>query len=154
MPRIDVKIKGGGNLAKNLQAIARKMSGGAVRVGFLENATYPSAAGEKTLHVAQVAFWNEFGTVRAPARPFFRNMVADQSPQWGAKFAKIVQASGLNNRRALGLMGEHIKDELVKAIVDWPADNAPSTVAKKGFNKGLIDTGVMQRAPAYEIINL
>jgi hypothetical protein len=49
-------------------------------------------------------------------------------------------------------MGEGIQGRLVKKIVDWPADNAPLTVAIKGFNKGLIDQGIMQRSTGYEVV--
>lgn len=32
-----------------------------VKVGFFEEATYPSEEGKPTVHVAQVAYWNEYG---------------------------------------------------------------------------------------------
>lgn len=104
------------------------------------------------LTVATVAYWNNFGTARAPARPFFTNMIANDSPNWSAELAKAVLATGYDSRRALGLMGVHINDKLVQSIVDWPADNSPLTVAIKGFNKGLIDKGIMQRSTDYEVV--
>ena len=103
------------------------------------------------LHVAQVAFWDEFGTETAPPRPFFRNMIHDESPKWGTQLATALRKTQQNGDAALELMGERIKDQLVKSIVQWPADNAPLTVAIKGFNKGLIDKGVMQRSVGFEV---
>lgn len=146
------RVTGGDKLARHLQGIADKLSTGkTVRVGFLEDARYPADAKGKSLPVATVAYWDNFGTTRSPPRPFFTNMVAAGSPQWGARLAGILKATGYDSAQTLSLMGESIKDELVKSIVDWPADNAPATVARKGFNKGLIDKGVMQRAPAYTV---
>lgn len=151
MARVNVTVTGGDKLGQRLKQIAANLKSGSVRVGFLEKSTYPAAPGQPSLHVAQVAFWNEFGTSKAPARPFFRTTVKEKSPQWGDDMAKIAEATGLNTGKILALMGERIKDQLVQAIVEWPADNAPSTVERKGFNKGLVDKGVMQRSVDYEV---
>lgn len=104
------------------------------------------------LTVATVAFWNNYGTATAKARPFFTNMIEQDSPKWSAELAAAVLKTGYDSRKALGLMGIHINDKLVQAIVDWPADNAPLTVAIKGFNKGLIERGIMQRSTDYEVM--
>jgi hypothetical protein len=103
------------------------------------------------LPVATVAYWNNFGTARAKARPFFSNMIAEKSPGWGKKLGNVAKAAGYNTKLTLQRMGEGIQGQLVKYIVDWPADNAPLTVAIKGFNKGLVDQGIMQRAVGYEV---
>jgi hypothetical protein len=103
------------------------------------------------LPVAQVAFWNNFGTSRAPPRPFFSNMVKNDSPSWGKKLAAIAKEHEYNTAASLEAMGQYIKDRLQRAIVDWPADNAPLTIAIKGFNKGLIDRGTMQREVDFEV---
>jgi hypothetical protein len=103
------------------------------------------------LHVATVAFWNEFGTARAPARPFMRQTVAEKSPAWGARMARVAIKTKFNGPQTLKLMGEGIRDQFVTAIKRWPADNSPLTQAIKGFNKGLIDTDVMQRSVDYEV---
>lgn len=105
----------------------------------------------KALPVATVAFWQNFGTSRAPARPFFSDMIAEDSPTWGRKLAKIHKAANYDSKLTLERMGEYIQGRLVKKIVDWPADNAPLTVAIKGFNKGLIDSAAMQNATGYEV---
>jgi hypothetical protein len=161
-------LKGGEKASRYLASIATKLGGGGtVRVGFLEGATYPAAGrqGGKSakakrkaqrkqaaaLYVATVAFWNEFGTSRTKPRPFFRGMIKRESPTWARKLAALAKVTGYDRRKMFALMGEDIKGALVQSVARWPADNAPSTVARKGFNKGLIDTGVMQRAPDYEV---
>lgn len=103
------------------------------------------------LPVATVAYWNNFGTSRAPARPFFSNMISEDSPTWGKKLGAVAKAANYDAKLTLQRMGEGIADRLVKRIVDWPADNAPLTVAIKGFNKGLVDQGIMQDSVGFEV---
>jgi hypothetical protein len=53
----------------------------------------------------------------------------------------------------LGLLGETIKDQLQEQIRDYPnpPPNAPMTVAQKGFDKPLVDTGFMLASPEWVI---
>lgn len=111
-------LTGGDKLEEKLKAMLDKLSEGQVlRVGFLETAKYPT--GEQ---VAQVAFWNEYGTKKTPARPFFRNMIADKKGSWGTDLGKILKAVDNDVPRALALMGERIQGQLQQSIVDT---NAP-----------------------------
>lgn len=119
-----------------------------LRVGFLESETYPDGT-----PVAQVAYWNEFGTSRAPMRSFFRPTILQKQKGWGVLLTTLLQR-GAEVEQAMGLLGERIKDDITTAIVDFAnPPNAPSTAARKGFgkNKPLIDTGQMQRAVAWEL---
>lgn len=102
------------------------------------------------IYVAQVAAWQNFGSARVRKRPFFTNVVEKGRTAWGPLLGKAVQQTK-NGDKALTLLGEYIQGQIVKAIVDWPADNAPLTVAIKGFNKGLVDKGIMQRNVAFEL---
>lgn len=149
-----VEIKGGDKLAKVLREIAARLggAGAAVKVGFLEGATYPGSADNPGLTVAQVAFWNNFGTIKAPARPFFSNAIAEKSPEWGGDLGKALKASNYDAKTAMNIMGEVIKGQIVQSIVDTNSPPlAPSTAKRKGFDKPLIDTGVMQRAVDYAV---
>jgi hypothetical protein len=123
-----------------------------VRIGFLEKSTYPATPSGPMLHVAQVAFWNEFGTSRAPARPYFRGMIRRDQDNWGVKLGRYLRASDFESDRAFALLGLDVKDSLTNSIASWPADNAPSTIARKGFDHGLVDKGIMQRATDYEVL--
>jgi hypothetical protein len=157
---VNYSFSGGSKMKLALQRIQSKVAGESlVRVGFLENATYPvtsavkQALGTATpLHVATVAWMNNFGTSRAKARPFFSDMIDEQSPTWGSKIANGLRATNYNTTKTLRLLGIDISDALVTKIQTWPADNAPATVAKKGFNKGLIESAVMERNVDYEVI--
>lgn len=153
MSSVELSVKGGARMKAYLEALRAAVGGAnAVRVGFLEDATYPAQAKRDELHIAQVAFWNEFGTSGAPARPFFRGMINRESNHWGADLGGYLISVAYDAGRALAMLGLSVKDALTHAIASWPADNAPSTVAKKGFNHGLIDKGLMQRAPDFEVL--
>lgn len=112
------------------------------------------ASGKAGLSVAQVAFWNEFGTIRAPARPFFRTMIESKSPRWGIALGAALRKTDYNARNALAIMGEGIVGQLRQSIRDWSSPpNSPRTVAIKGFNKPLIDSAVMLRSADYQVID-
>lgn len=117
-----------------------------VRVGVLEDATYPDGT-----NVAQVAFWNEYGTATTPSRPFFRYTVNENRKNWVLSVKNLMKMHN-DPQKVMGLMGEHIKGQIVQSIVTWSdPPNAPYTVAKKGFNKPLIWTGQMSRSISWEL---
>lgn len=145
--------------AKHVEAVgARFKTGKPKRISIegksqqsFENEYGSSVAG---LPVATVAFWNEFGTVKTPSRPFFRTMIESKSPRWGIGLGIALKKTGYNARNSLAIMGEGIRGQLVRSIRDWstPA-NSPYTVKMKGFNKPLIDTAVMVRSADYQVLD-
>lgn len=140
-------LQGADGVAKALEAIAKRMGGGEVAVGFMEGATYPDGT-----PVAAVAYWNEFGASGTPARPFFRQMIAAESPTWAPKMAKLAKATGYDGDKVLALMGEDIKGALQQSINDFTTPGlAPSTIEAKGFAKPLIDTSHMLNSISYEV---
>lgn len=109
-------LQGADGVAKALEAIAKRMGGGEVAIGFMEGATYPDGT-----PVAAVAFWNEFGhggNFPAPPRPFFRNMIAKESPTWPKKMAALAKATDYDGAKVLALMGEDIKGALQQSLND------------------------------------
>lgn len=143
-------ISGGDALERKLADLAAKVGEAkTLRVGFLEGATYPD--GEP---VSMVAAANEFGNPgnNQPPRPFFRNMIADRSPGWGDDLGKIAVATNFDADTFLPLMGERIKDQLQESIRELTEPPlAPYTIKKKGFDKPLIEDGVMLNAVDYDI---
>ena len=143
----DHVLHGADEVSKALEEIAHKMGGGEVAVGFMEGATYPDGT-----PVAAVAFWNEFGKEGQMPRPFFRQMIAAESPTWPDKMAKLAKATDYDGPRVLALMGEDIKGALQKSINDFQSPPlALSTVKAKGFAKPLIDTSHMLNSITYEV---
>ena len=139
----EVGARGGGLFEKRLAELAKRVRNpGTLRVGFLEDATYPDGTS-----VAMVAATQNFGAPGAgiPARPFFTKLVNERSPEWGARLAKILAANDWDAKAALALLGEGIAGQLRQSIVDM---NAPPLSAitlmlrkMKRDNPDLVVTG-------------
>lgn len=146
-------MRGGSKFRSALRNAVSKAAGGTVRVGILETQTYPTKDGKGDVSVAQVAYWNEYGTATIPARPFFRNTIAEKQDEWADNAASILQHADGDVGKALALIGEGVKGDIVETIQNFSEpENAPSTVKKKGFNKPLIDTGDLWRAIQSEVV--
>lgn len=143
-----VEITGGTKVEAYFRDLGAKLKRpGTLKVGFLANARYPNGK-----QVALIAALNEFGTARAPPRPFFRNMIASKSKGWGPATAALLKSTGYDVRLTLAQVGEGIKGQLQQSIRDlWAPPLAPSTVARKGFSKPLIETSHMINSAAYEV---
>ena len=142
------KVIGGKKLTLALKAIEQKIvNAGVLRVGFLEGSKDPTGTPN-----AQKAFWNEFGTVRIPARPFFRTTIAKESPAWGDKLGKAVKYYNYDGQKALAALGQSMRDDVENSIAQWTTPgNSAATIAKKKFDKPLVDKGDMQRAVDYDV---
>lgn len=116
-----------------------------VQVGFQAGA----AAEEDGVDIANVAMWNELGTSRAPARPFLRKSVDENTDKIKAMCKKQLQrlAQGASAEDILEKIGTFQKGLIQKKIVDGDfEENAPSTIRKKHSSRPLIDTGHMRRS--------
>lgn len=133
-----------GSLANALKKYSEMNA--SVRVGVLENATYPDGT-----PVAMVAFWNEYGTKTSPVRAFFRTTVSDQKKNWVLSVQNLMKMHD-DPKKVMGLIGEHMRGQIVQSINTWTdPPNAPYTVAMKGFNKPLVEHGIMMRSISYEV---
>lgn len=143
-------VSGGDKLDSFMFDLAKKLEKpGVLRVGFLENATYPDGTS-----VALVAAIQNFGAPAKgiPPRPFFSNMIAEKSPGWGPALARLLRQTEGDATAALELLGEGIKGQLQQAITDTNEPPlAEATVDRKGFDKPLVDTGHMQSSVASEV---
>jgi hypothetical protein len=151
-------LSGGDKLEARLAEIAAKLGSGAeVEVGFMSDATYQdgTSVALNGTSVALVAALNEFGTSKAPPRPFFRNAIAANSDKWPVNVATALKANGYDPAKALDLVGQEIQEEIQDSIrSNTPPPNAPSTVARKGRDKTLIDTGFMLDSVTHRVTKL
>jgi hypothetical protein len=144
-------LSGGDRLTARLDEISRRVGRGVmVRIGFLEGATYPDGKS-----VAMIAAIQEFGAPAAgiPPRPFFRDMIAVRSEGWPAAVRANLAATGYDAGRAFARVGEGIAGQLRQSILDFVGEPLkPATVARKGFDKQLIDTSHMLNSVNYEVV--
>ena len=117
-----------------------------VRVGVLENATYPDGT-----PVAMVAFWNEYGTRTSPVRAFFRTTVSEQKKNWVLSVQNLMKMHN-DPKRVMGLIGVHMQEQIVQSINTWSdPPNSAYTIAKKGFDKPLVETALLMRSIKSEV---
>ena len=117
-----------------------------VRVGVLENATYPDGT-----PVAMVAFWNEYGTRTSPVRAFFRTTVSEQKKNWVLSVQNLMKIHN-DPKKVMGLIGVHMQEQIVQSINTWSdPPNSAYTIAKKGFDKPLVETGLLMRSIKSEV---
>lgn len=113
-------LSGGEKLEAKLAEIASKIAkGGTLRVGFLEDATYPDGT-----PVAMVAAIQNFGAPARgiPPRPFFTNFITNNSAKWGEQFVAALNAMDFDLEKALNAMGGAMAGQLQESIIET---NAP-----------------------------
>lgn len=142
--------RGGNKLVDKLRVFSEHIgSARAVRVGFLENATYPDGT-----PVAMIAAIQDGGAPAAgiPPRPFFRNMVATKKAEWPGALGEALKDNGFDALTALHLMGQGISGQLRQSIVDTNSPPLlPATARRKGSSKPLVDSGHMLQSVDYEV---
>ena len=145
------RIDGGTKWKDRLKSIQRAMADKPeLKVGFLENATYPDGTS-----VALIAAIQNFGAPRVgiPPRPFFSNVIARDQEKWPEQVARLLKAENYNAERALALMGESIQGEIRESIIQTNSPPLkPATVDRKGFEKPLIDTSHMLNSVDYIVV--
>ncbi len=142
------EIKGGDKFLRAMAELARKLdTPRTLQVGFFEDAKYPDGTS-----VAMVAALNNFGTSRAPPRPFFSNMVRDKSPEWPKAIEGLLVRTNYDVDETLNLTGEAIKGQLQQSIRDLTSPPlAESTIKRKGFDKPLIETKLMLNSAGFHV---
>lgn len=105
-------------------------------VGVHKNAGKYSGAGTQPT-VAQVAAWNEFGTVNAPARPYMRSAIDVNRSRLilrnAKEFGRVLDGTS-TARHALDRLGFYVQTIIqarIQTAVQWAEPNAPSTRAGK-----------------------
>lgn len=142
---------------KKLKAMINRLKpakSAAISYGYYpDKATYPNG-----LSVAQVAFWNEYGTERIPERPFFRhaNRLLGNEMAYRLKGFSLEQSDKLVHDRTLHNIGEMAVNNLKQSVtglgIHYPA-NVPATIKAKKSSKPLIDTGRLLNSPAYQVVS-
>ena len=136
-------------LAK-LQELLEDSDKETLQVGWFSSANY-----NDSLSVAQVAFWQEFGTKSAPPRPFFRPAVTDNKDKWAALVDSGLTAvtegrASIND--VLNGLGLTAQADVMNAIAGQHAALSPVTLAiRKLKHDGQVINGTLVGAVAAAI---
>lgn len=136
---------------RGLKMPVRQWFNASVKAGVLENATYPAdmiknaETGEEHpdpragMKVATIAAALHYGVGQNHPRPFLQQTFNERRREWSEATVRLFLA-GLPVQDAMMTMGQVMKEDIMKTISDWPADNSESWAKVKGFNHGLIQT--------------
>lgn len=121
-----------------------------VQVGFqADSGNYENGA-----TLAEVAAYNELGTSSTPARPFMRKSFENHEKELQNACDQVNKTlvKGGTTQQALDELGAFVKGLVQEEIVNGDfAPNAESTIAKKGSERPLIDTGFMRQSVNYQV---
>ena len=125
-----------------------------VRVGYQQGADFYDEEGKK-VDVLDVAMFNELGTSRIPSRPFMRDSV-DNNADKISSFCKSKLKGIANGSKTADAVLKEIGAMQVGLVQQTIRDgnfapNSPRTIAQKGSDKPLIDTGKMRQSVHYVI---
>lgn len=117
-----------------------------LEVGFFDTARYPNGT-----YVAQVARYQEYGTIHIPIRPFFRTAITNNMHKWIEFYKKDISITN-NNAFTLNRVGELARRDIIKSIDNMNTPpNKRSTIKNKKSSKPLVDTGLLRRSVTYKV---
>lgn len=100
------------------------------------------------------AIQNEYGNPakRIPPRPFMQQTIDKYERTWSEIIEQQLVRYDYDAEKCLNALGAVIRGQIVNTIYNGNyIPNASYTVAKKGFNKPLVDTGDMANSVTWEV---
>lgn len=156
MIQVTITTSGKQAVEEALRQFAKNLSGPLQVLVGVPKAAEPYEDGLTTATVAAV---NEFGSAdgHIPARPFLYPAIAENGPKY-LRLARAELPDILDGKepmtRLLHRLGLIAVGDVQQKIVDVRTPpNAPSTIAKKGSDNPLIDTGHLRQSINYEIVD-
>ena len=122
-----------------------------VEVGFFGGTPHPKNRGSNT--IAEVAAINEYG-LGVPKRPFFDATFQEHQnyKRHLQTASKLLITGKLSKSKVFKDIGEAVKGDIQSMIADNDFQpNHPSTIARKGEDDPLSETGAMERDVSYRI---
>ena len=144
MSKIDLNVnKIIQELQENIKGLTSKAT---LNVGFFESSRYTEGT-----YVAQVARIQEYGSIKIPPRPFFRNAIDNNMQKW-IDFLGRDLVNTNNAELSYNRLGEMARGDIAESItqLDTPP-NAPKTIARKGSSNPLIDTGFLRANVTFKV---
>ena len=151
-----VLLIGGKKFKEELNRIAKKSE--MLEVGF-----FPVSVYKNGIYVAQVAYWQEYGTYNIPVRAFFRTAIQNNKTKYGYLLASFLKQFKYDIDLSFEKLGDTVKKDVQDSINYWSSpENAPITVnggwmrnkksgklfyiEGKGFNNPLTWTGKLEES--------
>ena len=103
--------------------------------------------------LVDVAFYNEYGTSKIPARPFVRIANEKNQQTWANEAEKVVDKIVAGYDANFSILGNTMKENIQDVIGDKNllVPNSPATIRRKGHDKPLIDTGKLKASIKFEV---
>lgn len=145
---------------KKLLAVAHNLDKAHVRVGVLASKGGSERVPGTDFDMVTLAAVHEFGSPAAgvPERSFIRRTFEqkrDELAQVCGLLAREIITKGMDPLKALARLGAWGAAEVKKTITQGegvPPPNAPSTVAAKGSDRPLVDTGRLVGSINFEVV--
>ena len=141
---------------QEMRARVDETDGKRVRVGIVGSQA-AAAHGDSGATNGEIALYHEFGTRRMLSRPFIRMTFSDEGNERALRalqerlIAQVV-AGKMTTEQALGMIGAWAAGAIRATIRNGSfAPLAPSTVARKGSSKPLVDTGQLAGAVSWVV---
>jgi hypothetical protein len=158
---VSVKVTVKDGVWKQLLARAHDLDKAHAKVGVLSEKGGDAAHGDGDITMTELMAIHEFGSEAAniPERAPIRTTFAEnegETVEICAKLSKAVVTGGMPARKALGLLGAWGAAQVKKRITEGehlPPPNAPATIARKGSERPLVDTGRLVGAINYEVVD-
>ena len=145
---------------------------GPTKITKKERAGKGSSGSSRTATIAEIAWWNEFGTsirfgrsggarIVIPERPFLRWTMREHDyyrEEMEIALKKALMSSGWAHNQILHFIGLKASSDIRRMITIGPfVPNAPETIRKKSTSSGvkaqpLIDTGTLRKSINYELV--
>ena len=150
---ITTKLKTNTTAAKFLEQMRKRVGGDTdILVGVPKDAQpYP----EDGTSVAMVAAAHEFGNSQVPERSFLRSTFDEQQKKYigmASKLFKKVVDGKMTTLKIANLIGSEAQDDVIDKInsIKTPPNSA-ATIARKGEDNPLVDTGHLKKSIRYEV---
>lgn len=134
-----------------------KMEALEVAIGIHEGDMTKGQVGKPARSLALVAISNELGTRNIPARPFVSTAADENRIKWWERFDRGAEKSltgGGNPNLAFEWAGQLATRDIQKKIASITTPpNSPRTIAIKGSDKPLQDTGQLRQSIRHVVRN-
>ena len=153
---ITAKLKTNTTAAKFLAQMRKRVGGDTdILVGVPKDTEPYTKDDDSTIPVATVAAAHEFGNSQVPERSFLRSTFDEQQKKYmgmAAKLFKKVVEGKMTTKRIADLIGSEAQDDVIDKInsIKTPPNSA-ATIARKGEDNPLVDTGHLKKSIRYEV---